>query len=166
MDVGHHDRPDGRILVAGLGNRLMSDEGVGVHAVRELREESLEEALALEVGTAAFEALPYLERAEHVIALDALEGGRPPGTIYRYSLGEEDRRPPGGSLHELDLVATLFLLDPGRRPRVIVLGVQPERLELGLTLSPKVEASLPQLLQAVRETVRELVARRPAPLLV
>jgi hydrogenase maturation protease len=154
------------ILVAGLGNLLMSDDGVGVHAVRALRDEPLEGALALEVGTAALDALPYLERAEHVIALDALEGGRPPGTLYRYTLGEQDARPPGGCLHELDLAATLYMLELHERPEVLVLGVQPERLELGLTLSPKVEASLPHLLEAVRETVRELAARRPVPLLV
>jgi hydrogenase maturation protease len=152
-----------RVLIAGLGNILLRDDGVGVHAVRELRKNPPPDCLALEVGTATMDAVPYLERAEAVVALDAVDAGGRPGTIYRFRLEDPPSKPIPGSLHELDLAVTLAMLPPEARPPVLVIGVQPCSLDLGLELSAPVRAVLPRLIDAARQAAEEIRSHGPGP---
>jgi hydrogenase maturation protease len=71
-----------RVLIAGVGNVLLSDDGVGVHAVRELQKNPMPGVTVAEIGTAIFHGLHFLENAEHVLVIDATKGGKPPGTVY------------------------------------------------------------------------------------
>ncbi len=147
-------RREGRVLVAGLGNELLSDDGVGVHAVRALRRAPACRALAVDVGTAILDALPLIEEAEVVIAIDAMQAGGAPGSIY--SLDPADAESPAylAGLHELGLAGALPLLR--RRPEIVVYGVEPASLSPGLALSPAVRDSLPRLLELVRDRIRAL----------
>ena len=64
-----------KTLILGIGNLLWGDEGIGVHAARELREEELPEGTkVLDVGTSILDALGELENSERVIVLDAIIG--------------------------------------------------------------------------------------------
>ena len=94
-------------MVAGLGNVLLKDDGVGVHAVRELKKVLPRRILAVEVGTAVLDALHLFEWADRIIGIDAMQAGGPPGSIY--SFGVEDVDDPGvkASLHEMGLIAGL-----------------------------------------------------------
>ncbi len=71
-----------RILVAGFGNLLLKDDGVGVHAIRALRQDPLPGVIAVEVGTAVLDALHLFEWAERILAIDAMQAAGPAGTIY------------------------------------------------------------------------------------
>ncbi len=73
------------VAVIGLGNEVLSDDGLGVHAVRRLRERpSLPEGIELiEGGTAGLLLLPWLADSERVIIIDAIDTGAPPGTLVR-----------------------------------------------------------------------------------
>ena len=62
-----------RIIIAGLGNILLQDDGVGVHAVRELLKAPPKNAKPLEIGCAVFDALHYMERADRVLVIDAMQ---------------------------------------------------------------------------------------------
>lgn len=142
-----------RILVVGLGNLLCRDDGVGVHACRELsaRVEAWSSVCCVEVGTAFGYALELFAGADKLLVLDAMHGGGAPGTIYGAELSDLAPRPPALGLHELGLVETLRLLGltspPGRsQPEVAILGVEPSSLALGLDLSPEVRAAVPVLL--------------------
>jgi hydrogenase maturation protease len=155
-------QPDGRkVLVVGLGNLLLGDDGVGVHAVRALAGTPPSGARLMEVGTNVLGALDEIEDAWAVIALDALDGGMQPGAVLRVELSPNERRATPPSLHELDVAGVLGLLPPDRRPRIVVLGVQPATLEAGIGLSPRVEAALPRLLWAVRREVDDLRCNCP-----
>jgi hydrogenase maturation protease len=137
------------ILIAGFGNEIMGDDGVGVHAARALAADPPPEAVIAEVGTALLDALHLLEAADLVVALDAVDVGAAPGTIVQF----EGLPPPPckiSSLHEVDLAAALRMLPGDRRPRVIVLGVQPLAVETGLELTPIVAEALPRLVEAAR----------------
>ena len=140
-----------RLLIVGLGNSLLQDDGVGVHAVRLIQHNPPPGALAVEVGCAVFNALHLLEEADHVLALDAMQAGGAPGTVYRF--GPEDVLPAGEttSMHELGLIAALNLLPENRRPVVDVLGVEPQEMDYGLELTPPVKAALPTLIRAAEE---------------
>ena len=147
-----------RILVAGLGNDLMTDDGVGVHLARKLRGHVPANVRVVEVGTAVLDAYHLFEKADLVLALDAMQAGGKPGSVYRFRPLDVAVKHGTASLHEFSFVEVLGLLR--KTPRdVVVVGVEPETIDYGLELSPRVEAGLPQ---AVCEVERIIAAwQRP-----
>jgi hydrogenase maturation protease len=138
-----------RILIAGLGNYLLQDDGVGVHTVRALQQAPLPGVLVAEVGTAVLSALHLFEWAERILAIDAMQAGGRPGTIYAFEV--EDAAGPGmqTSLHELNLLAGLRFLRRQANPEILIVGIEPETIDYGLDLSPAVAAALPELTQEI-----------------
>jgi len=135
-----------RLLVLGIGNILMADDGAGVHAVNALRRKPRAGVLIVEVGNALLAAVPLLCWADRVLVIDALHGQEPPGTLYFAKYSQILQEPGSLSLHELDLSAALaFMPSDARKPEVFVLGVQPRVLEVGLELSHEVAAAIPKI---------------------
>jgi hydrogenase maturation protease len=143
-------------LVLGVGNLLMSDEGVGVHVIKRLVENYKlpEEVQVLDGGTLGMDLLYYLEGAENLILIDAVETRKDPGTLVRL---EGDDVPAFLSLkmspHQIgvpDMLAAAKLKDVFPK-RLILWGVQPELLEIGLDLSPIVAAQVDTIIQQVLE---------------
>jgi hydrogenase maturation protease len=140
-------------LVLGLGNLLLRDEGVGVHVVRALQAADLPAGVELcDGGTLGLGLLDALAERERVIVIDAIAGW-PPGTVVRLT-GEQlaptaDRKL---SAHELGLYETLATARQlGIAPRaVVILGISPHDLRMGLELSPEVAALVPRLVELVR----------------
>ena len=152
--MGPKRRP-ARILIAGLGNYLLQDDGVGVHAVRVLQQTPLPGVIVAEVGTAVLGVLHLLEWADKVLAIDAMHAGGTPGTIYGF--GVEDAAGPGmqASLHELNLLAALRFLRRQATPDILFVGIEPQTIDYGLDLSPAVAAALPELTREVRKIVSD-----------
>jgi len=142
-----------RILIAGLGNLLLQDDGVGIHAVRELRQAPPPGVLAVEIGTAVLNGLHLYEWADRILVLDAMQAGGPAGTLY--TCRDEDLDDPAirASLHELSLLAALRFITSNKKPEVRVLGVEPQVIDFGLDLTPPVQQALPRLIDLARETV-------------
>lgn len=145
------ERTEGKKLVLGLGNLLLGDEGVGVHAAHALLEERPGGIEIQDIGTAILDALPALLRADRVIVLDAMRGHGDPGTIYRVPMDQCTGNSCIGSLHGFDLRSVLALAGRERPPEVLVLGVEPAVIEWSLELSPQVKNAFPRLLEAVRD---------------
>jgi hydrogenase maturation protease len=143
-----------KTLVLGVGNLLMGDDGVGIHAAMALcREGGHAGAEIIEVGTAILDALPALEAADRIVVMDAVCAGDAPGTIYRIPLSCCAENSCIASVHGLSLVRILTL--HGKQlPDGVVLGVEPDHVGWSLSLSPRVEKSLPKLIEAVREEIR------------
>jgi hydrogenase maturation protease len=147
-----------KTLVLGLGNILLGDEGVGVRVVERLQElyEFPQEVQVLDGGTLALDLLPYVEDADRLLVIDALEMSAEPGTTARL---EGDEVPAFLSVkispHQMglaDLLAAARLR--GLYPEELVLwGVQPGVLDVGLKLSPPVAAQVEVL---VEKTLAEL----------
>lgn len=141
------------ILVLGLGNILLRDEGVGVHVVRALAEAELPPGVeVLDGATAGFGLVDLMAGRAKVIVVDALAGDRPPGTVLRLSpddlLSSADR---ALSLHEFGLLEALAAarqlgLAP---PEVVILGIQPADLRCGLELSAELAALVPQVVALI-----------------
>jgi hydrogenase maturation protease len=144
---------------------------VGIYACRLLAPRvhawSRDELVVAEVGTAVQEAMHLLEWAEVVLCIDAMQAGGPPGSIY-FCEAAELAAEGHTSLHQLGLLGALELLewehaaapatDGGkaerwRRPRVELFGIEPASLELGLGLSPAVQAALPRLLEQLHRWI-------------
>lgn len=140
-------------LILGLGNLLMSDDGLGVHAVRALLRNGVSPDRCLEVGTAVLQAQGYLEEADSVIVIDAIQAGGTPGTIHclegcRASLSRRE------TLHDLSIAGLLRLMPAPKRPRVLIVGVEPERLAYGLDLSETVADAMAALLAMVEHLLK------------
>ena len=145
----------GQTLVMGLGNELLADEGVGVHAVRSLHQAQLPaKVVILEVGTAILNVVSELEYAERIIIIDAMKGGQLPGTVYKVSLEECRGNMQIASLHGFDIFRVLALAGRSDVPPVTVFGVEPKRIDWSMALSSVVDESLPTLLEAVLRELR------------
>ena len=138
-------------LVLGVGNLLMSDDGVGVHAVQRLEKRTLPPGVeVLDGGTCGLDLLQFFEGVERLIVLDAANLGREPGAIVRLA---GDDVPAFLAMkvspHEINLPELLFSAKlSGIYPReVVVLGVQPETIETGVELSPPVAAQVDALIE-------------------
>jgi len=143
-----------KCLVLGIGNLLLGDEGVGVHALHALAEQVWPDEVELfSAGTALLDALPSLEKADHVIIVDAMRADHTPGTIYRVPLDECDFNRPIASLHGLDIGNVLALSGRKTLPEVIVIGIEPAVIDWSLQLSPPVERALPDLLTAIKKEI-------------
>jgi hydrogenase maturation protease len=138
------------VLIVGIGNLLLSDEGVGIHAVRFLSQNQLPpDVEILDGGTSGADLVDDLEGRAKVVVIDAASGDGPPGTVYRCEARELMEQEGGLSLHEFGLSDSLHMAEQlGCAPkRVIVLGVQPASLRPGMELSPEVAAILPGILK-------------------
>jgi len=141
-----------KVVIIGIGNLILRDEGVGVHAVRALEEQSLPPGVeVIDGGTATMELLPVIQEAERIIVIDALKGGEQPGTIYRVCpddlMGETERLL---SLHQVGLLEVLGMARQlGGDPEVVIIGVEPKEISWGMELTPEVEAKLPKVIEAV-----------------
>ncbi|MBT3258628.1 MAG: hydrogenase maturation protease [Deltaproteobacteria bacterium] len=149
------EAPQKNTLVLGLGNLLLGDEGVGVHAARALLNECCEGVKIQDVGTAILDALPALERADRVIVMDAMKGHGVPGTIYRVPMDQCTGNSCIASLHGFDLRSVLTLAGCEASPEVLVLGVEPAVIDWSMDLSPTVKKALPLLLETVREELSQ-----------
>jgi hydrogenase maturation protease len=150
---------DKKILILGIGNLILRDEGVGVHAVRELEGRKLPSHVeVIDGGTSLMELLPIIQEAERIIVIDALRGGGEPGTIYRITpddLMAETERPL--SLHQVGLLEVLGMARQlGGDPQVVIIGVEPHEISWGMELTPEVEAKLPKVVEAVLEELQGL----------
>ena len=142
------------VLILGIGNLLLSDEGVGVHAVRCLAGRQLPPGVAvLDGGTSGADLVDHLEGRDRVVVIDAASGDGPPGTVYRCEAQDLIEKGRAMSLHEFGLADSLHMAEQlGCAPRrVVVLGVQPATLAPGLELSPNVAAVLPGILKLALE---------------
>lgn len=144
-----------RNLVLGLGNLLLADEGVGVHVAQQLlAAEHIDDLVVLDVGNAVLDAMPAIAAADRVIVVDAMQGGGPPGTVYRVPIDDCLNAGLIGSVHGFDIKSVLHLLGRREPPEIIVIGIEPEVIGWSLELSESVAAVLPDVLTSVRRELR------------
>jgi len=145
-----------KVLVLGLGNVLLQDEGIGVRVIEQLRAHYAfpDNVIVLDGGTLGLDLLPYIEEASHLVIVDAVNAGKEPGTLVRLV---NDEIPAGlgtkVSPHQVGLQDMLALARwRGHLPvEVILWGVQVEQLDTGLALSARVAAQIEPLCQRVLE---------------
>jgi hydrogenase maturation protease len=150
--------PTSQIAAVGIGNLIRTDDGLGVHALQRLRGDPRVPCgvLLIDGGTLGLELLSYISDSTHLLLLDAIDVGEPPGTLIRMANQELHGLPCGASVHQLglaDLLATLPLVST-TPPEIVLLGVQPMSTDWGTELSIPVEAALGPLLEmAIGELV-------------
>jgi hydrogenase maturation protease len=148
------ERSEGRILILGLGNVLLGDEGVGIHAVRELQKRNLPlRADVVDGGTAGLNLLDLVRGYERVIIVDAVDAGEDPGTILRFTPQEVASETEGLplSLHQTEVLKVLELASylGQSLPPIVIYGIQPQAMDWSTELSPALQARLPQFVDTV-----------------
>ena len=148
-----------KTIVLGLGNTILSDDGVGVYTARALRGELDGTADIVEAELAGFDLVELLEGYERAVIIDAIElDGEAPGTVFR--LSPEDMRitPRLASFHDIDIVTALAL---GKRlglvmpEEVVIYAVQVEdALTLGEGCGRAVEAAISPLTAEIAAELR------------
>lgn len=157
-----------KTLILGIGNTLLSDEGIGIHVLTALQDKhpQIEGVEYLDGGTLSFSLAGWIEDADQLIVIDAANFHQPPGTVRCLHNEEMDRflGLPKRSVHEVSL---LDLLDIARlteclpQPRVLV-GVQAEIVDWGEHPSPAVAAAIPAAIEEI-EALLQNWQQLPAP---
>lgn len=153
-----------RVVLLGVGNVLLTDEGIGVRVIDEIeaRFDLPPEVRVIDGGTSAMELLDDLAGADHLIIVDAVRTGEEPGTLVRLAGADVPRFfTTKISPHQVglsDVLATLALMDesPGE---TVILGVVPASLAMAMELSPTVEAVVPVAVDAVVHELERLGIR-------
>jgi hydrogenase maturation protease len=146
------DAPPTACVILGIGNLLMGDEGVGVHAVRAIEAMVLPPGVTcVDGGTGGLHLLGLLDDAARVVLIDATIDGQPAGTVRRLQPRFSRDYPATLTAHDIglkDLLDTLHLMD--RVPEVILFAVSIDGINgLETELSPGVRAILPDLVRSV-----------------
>ena len=157
--MNSNDNTAPTVLILGIGNLVMSDDGVGVVVVQRLQREYRlpPQVDVMDGGTLGLDILPRLEGIERLIVVDAVETGGKPGTCVRLAgddipLALETKISP----HQMglkDLLTVALLM--GHAPREMVLvGIQPGSIEMGTDLTPDVAAQVDSMLAAIMHELR------------
>ena len=144
------------VLVLGVGNYLVGDEGAGVHVLHALESEAWPPDVHLvDGGTGGIHLLGLLRSYARIVLIDATRDGAPPGTVNQFRARVADDLPPALGAHDLglrDLIAAAALLGP--LPEIDVVTVSVAELKpMTLELSPPVAAALPEVIRRVRTLV-------------
>jgi hydrogenase maturation protease len=144
------------ILILGVGNMLLGDEGIGVHVIRELEKKKLPGNIELmDAGKAKISILNLLKRRKKIVVIDAARGGKRAGTIYRILPSQiKNEYNKLLSLHEMGLMECLAELENEARPRdIVIIGVEPDSINWGLRLSSRLQKKLPEIVKVVMSEI-------------
>ena len=148
-----------RVLLMGVGNILLKDEGLGVRALKRLLADYRlpDEVQAIDGGTLGMDLLPYLQDATDALIIDAVDTGRSAGSLTRLEGEEIDSAlSTKTSIHQAGLQKVLAAnqMKGGAPRRLVIWGMQPSTLGWGTDLSPEVTANMSALVEAVVSELR------------
>ncbi len=158
----------GGILVLGLGNVLLKDEGVGVHIAQRLQELALPDNVeVMDGGTASLDVLLSATGIEKLVVIDALRAGKEAGTIYKTRLKNQERDKleqifSGNSrisLHQIGLIDALAIAEKMNcaLKEIVIIGVEPEKIDYGLELTDKVKQRIPEIVNTVLKEIEDAI---------
>jgi len=149
------------VVLLGVGNILLTDEGVGVRAIEEIERRYVlpESVRVMDGGTSGMELLDTLAGTQYLIIVDAVKSGTAPGTIVRLA-GDDvpvffSTKLSPHQVGLCDVLATLAVMDesPGE---TVIIGVEPSSLDLAMELSPAVGAVMPTLVETVLAELKRI----------
>lgn len=142
------------VLILGVGNLLLTDEGVGIHVIRTLEKETLPPHVKLmDGGTGGLHLISWIQDYDRIIMIDATLDHRSPGTVRVVRPRYATDFPPLMSAHEIglkDMIEAMILTD--RLPEIhLILISAGEVGEVGMELSPPVHAAIPEIIRTIKK---------------
>jgi hydrogenase maturation protease len=156
---GGVNAPPRNVLILGVGNLLLTDDGFGVHVINALREIPLPPNVTLiEAGIVSHQLIPDFHAADLLIFIDAVEAGDTPGSIFRFR--PEDMQFMSQlkvSLHDMSLIDVLHMTAlTGERPETIIIAVQPKDVRTcSMELNYEIKAVIPKVIELVFEELKK-----------
>ena len=153
-----------KILVLGIGNMLLTDDGVGVFAAQALQKETWPENITImEAGTFTQDIFYLFEGYDVILVLDIVHAQAAAGTIYRLNEAQlVDDEKQRLSIHDTDLIDSLRMAEllHKRKPELVVLGMEPaDYTSWNIGLSPTVQEKFEDFLTIARREIAALAAR-------
>jgi hydrogenase maturation protease len=152
--------PPQKILILGVGNLLLRDDGFGVHLINSLKDTALPGNVELlEAGTVSHQLIPRLHEIDHLIVIDVVEAGDTPGSLFRFS--PDDMKFPveqKASLHQISLIDVLHMAAlTGTKPKTVIIGVQPKDVSSwSMELSDELTAVIPRVKELIFEELDKI----------
>lgn len=149
---------DNSILILGIGNDLLKDEGIGVHVIEAMKEMRLPGNVTLvNGGVSGIDLLEQIAEADRMIIIDAIDAGEQPGSVFRFKPEEVEvmLSKHKTSLHQVDLFDTLKIakfLDC--YPETIVIGIQPKDVAWGMEPTPDLASRIPRIIDLVTKEIQ------------
>ncbi|MFV2073433.1 MAG: hydrogenase maturation protease [Thermoanaerobaculales bacterium] len=161
MTLGSAEPHPAPVLVLGLGNLLLRDDGVGLELLRRLEAEmpASDRVEFLDGGTQGIALLSFMAGRQALLILDAVALGDSPGTVHAHEGPDFPQARPGITAHEGnagELLATAQLI--GDLPEKIhLVGIEPDEIRTGIGLSPAVAEAVPRGVKAARRALEALI---------
>jgi hydrogenase maturation protease len=160
---GDAPAPPPRVLVLGVGNLLLGDDGFGVHLVNSLSDVRFPPNIqVVEGGTIGHQLIPLFREVDHLFVLDVVQAHDTPGSIFRFSPDEIGRSSgPIYSLHQMTLSDVLRMaeLTGGKPKSTVIIAVQPKDVSRwSLELSDEVAAAIPKVRELLLQELTRLRA--------
>ena len=149
-----------RVVVVGIGNVLLKDDGIGVYVSEVLQGLQCPEGLSLDIidGGTCPDLFLSLGHVDRLIMIDAADGAGEPGTIYRIEPEDLECDLTGtASTHDIGLPHSLKMMEClGKRPKeVVIFGIQPGEIDWGLEPTPKLKEVVPNVVKLIQEEIEK-----------
>jgi len=146
-----------KVVIIGVGNLLMKDEGIGIHAIQALEEMGLPPDIKIVDGGTSPDLISYTRAGDKMIIIDCAKAGGEPGSVYRFK--PEDlaaEKQELASAHQMGVVENLNLMSfTGNKPKdVVIIGVEPAEIDWGMELSPLLRQRLPKVIEVVMKEIK------------
>ncbi|MBE9536278.1 MAG: HyaD/HybD family hydrogenase maturation endopeptidase [Proteobacteria bacterium] len=146
-----------KVLILGVGNILMRDEGIGVRVIEAIQEnyDLPDNIQLLDGGTAGYTLIDYMDDFDRIIIIDAVRSGSQPGDICRLSpedIAGEKRLKMSG--HKIELPELLALGQKlGKLPETTLIGIEPEDISWGMELTPALKSAITAIIETAFEEI-------------
>jgi hydrogenase maturation protease len=147
-----------KTVVLGVGNVLLTDEGVGVHVINKMMEMGFPpEVEIVEGGVDGLRLMGVVVGIDRLVVIDAVKGGGSPGSIYRF--GPEDlvshMDTSKMSVHQIGILEVIRLSGlVGKAPETTIIGVEPKSVEMGMELTPEIQSKVPRIIDLVLDELK------------
>ena len=157
--LNNYNQSTEKILVLGVGNVLLQDEGFGVHAAMEMSKENWSENVEfIDGGTAGMELIYLFEDVSRLIIVDSIDAKTEPGSIFKFKPDDIGNLPKGlgASFHDIGLLEVLRIAKTlDSLPDTVIFGIQPKTIDWGMELTPELEAKMGEVKKLVTEEIRK-----------
>ena len=152
-----------RAAIVGVGNLLLRDDGLGIHAINLLEEQYIidkDQMAVIDAGTAGIYMAPVIESSEHLFVIDAVKLKEPPGTIKVFN--EEELKAASihtrMSPHQIGIleIVELCRLRLDKPPKIKFITMVPKEISAGTELSPEIQTKLPMLVETIKKELQHI----------
>lgn len=147
-----------KILIMGVGNLLLGDEGFGIHFVKELEKLELPQSVdVLDGGVLGPNLLGYIEDLEKLIVVDVVNANAKPGTIFKIKPEQikEASQKYILSFHQIGILEVVEMAKIlGKKLNTIIFAIQPKTIEMGMQLSKELKEKIPEMIKLVLNEIK------------